>query len=200
MGRRGQGGTGSPSRGGGDGDKIVDGKLSFLQVTRTFHQEHMPFSAQCYGFAGGGWRDTWAGASDNTLRAPVRSEEIGADWGDVFQRLQVVPLQYSVPQVSPRFSRFFEPYVPMESPKDSATAPQEDLWPLDPARRRVSAALSRSGSSRRLSRIATSTDGLLAQGQAALSRSGSSRRLSSTVSVEGGEAQAQAIAVFQNEK
>jgi hypothetical protein len=60
----------------------------------------MPFSAQCYGFTGGGWRDTWAGTSDNTLRAPVRSEEIGADWGDVFQRLQVVPLQYRVPQVT----------------------------------------------------------------------------------------------------
>ncbi len=73
-------------------------KLHVLQVTRTFHQEHMPFSAQCYGFAGGGWRDT--SASDNTLRAPVKSEEIGADWGDVFQRLQVVPLQYCVPQVS----------------------------------------------------------------------------------------------------
>jgi hypothetical protein len=32
MGRRGQDRTGSPSRGGGDGDKIVDGKLSFLQA------------------------------------------------------------------------------------------------------------------------------------------------------------------------
>ncbi len=70
-----------------------------LQVTRTFHQEHMPFSAQCYGFAGGGWREPRAGTNDNILQAPVRSEEIGADWGDVFQRLQVVPLQYSVPQV-----------------------------------------------------------------------------------------------------
>ena len=74
--------------------------LIALQVTQTFHQEHMPFSAQCYGFSGGGLRDTLAGANDITLRAPVRSEEIGADWGDVFQRLQVVPLQYTVPQVT----------------------------------------------------------------------------------------------------
>ena len=69
-----------------------------LQVTRTFHQESMPFSAQCYGFADDNSRR--AREVDAALRAPVRSEEIGADWEDVFQRLQVVPLTYNIPQVT----------------------------------------------------------------------------------------------------
>ncbi len=63
-----------------------------MQVVAAYHAHSMPFSLQYHGLGGNDKRDSFASR-------PVTSEEIGADWSNLFEGIRLFPLDHKMPQV-----------------------------------------------------------------------------------------------------
>ncbi len=63
-----------------------------MQVVAAYHAHSMPFSLQFHGFGGNDKRDSLASR-------PVTSEEIGADWSNLFEGIRLFPLDHRMPEV-----------------------------------------------------------------------------------------------------